>query len=51
MAIDLKELEEALRKMERRQKLYEIVKAEMIRRGRWKAANRGAAPPKTNIST
>jgi hypothetical protein len=39
--IDYQELEKALRDMQPRQRLYEIVKAEMIKRGRWKQANRG----------
>lgn len=39
--IDPKELEQALRDMEPRQVIYELVKAEMRRRGRWKAKPRG----------
>lgn len=34
-------IEEALREMKPRQKLYELVKAEMKRRNRWKAIARG----------
>jgi hypothetical protein len=43
--IDLAELEAELQKMQPRQKLYELIKAEMKRRGRWKVKDRGAAPP------
>lgn len=39
--IDLRELEQALRDMQPRQAVYELVKAEMVRRGRWKAMPRG----------
>jgi hypothetical protein len=39
--IDLKELEEALKVMQPRQQLYELIKAEMVRRGRWKLKPRG----------
>jgi len=39
--IDLTELERALKDMQPRQRIYEIVKAEMVRRGRWKALPRG----------
>lgn len=39
--IDYDELESQLREMKPRQKLYELVKAEMIRRDRWKVAPRG----------
>lgn len=39
--IDLTELQHELTHMEPRQKLYELVKAEMQRRGRWKAKHRG----------
>lgn len=39
--IDPKELEQALKDMKPRQVLYELVKSEMKRRGRWKAAPRG----------
>lgn len=35
------ELEEALSKMKPQQRLYEIVKKEMKKRGRWKALARG----------
>jgi hypothetical protein len=31
--------------MQLRQKLYELVKREMQRRGRWKLKARGAGPP------
>jgi hypothetical protein len=48
--IDLLELQRALQSMQPRQKLYELIKAEMKRRGRWKNANRGAEPPKQDIS-
>ena len=39
--IDLAELAQALAKMQPRQKLYELVKAEVKRRGRWKYRPRG----------
>jgi len=39
--IDLTELQRALQLMQPRQKLYEIVKAEMKRRGHWKNKPRG----------
>ncbi len=39
--IDLKELEAALKEMQPRQQLYELVKAEMKRRNRWKGKARG----------
>jgi hypothetical protein len=39
--IDPKELEQVLKDMEPRQVIYELVKAEMQRRGRWKVAKRG----------
>lgn len=41
MAINYEELETELRKMKPRQRLYEIVKAEMKLRGRWKILTRG----------
>lgn len=39
--MDFIEIEQALEQMQPRQKLYEIVKAEMIKRGRWRLAPRG----------
>lgn len=39
--IDYDELEKALKKMKPRQRLYEIVKTEMIKRDRWKTQERG----------
>lgn len=39
--IDLRELKQALQNMKPRQKLYELVKTEMKRQGRWKTASRG----------
>ena len=36
--------------MQPRQKLYELIKAEMKRRGRWKNKDPGAAPPKQEPS-
>lgn len=39
--IDLNELERALKDMQPRQRLYEIIKAEMVYRGRWKQLARG----------
>jgi hypothetical protein len=44
--IDYLALKEALAEMQPRQTLYELVKAEMKRRGRWKNLNRGAQPPR-----
>lgn len=44
--LDLVAIEQALRTMRPRQQLYELVKREMQRRGRWKLRNRGASPPK-----
>lgn len=41
MAIDYIELEKALLSMKPRTKLFEIIKDEMKRRGRWKAAPKG----------
>jgi hypothetical protein len=35
------DLREALEEMKPRSKLYETIKAEMIKRGRWKIAHRG----------
>jgi hypothetical protein len=43
MAIDYNELEKALRNMNERQKLFQIVKSEMLRRGHWKNLPRGKA--------
>lgn len=43
--IDYIALKEALAEMKPRQKLYELVKREMKRRGRWKLKDRGAPPP------
>lgn len=43
--IDLAELAAELQKMQPRQKLYELIKAEMKRRKRWKNLNRGTRPP------
>jgi hypothetical protein len=42
MAINYEELEKELAKMQPRQRLYEIVKSEMEKRGRWKKLPRGA---------
>lgn len=41
MTIDYDELEKALKNMKPRQKLFEMVKAEMIKRDRWKPEKRG----------
>jgi hypothetical protein len=41
MNINYDELEQALKEMQPRQKLYELVRAEMVKRGRWKTAPRG----------
>lgn len=46
--IDLKELEQALKEMKPRQQLYELVKAEMLRRNRWKSKPRGSGFNKGN---
>jgi hypothetical protein len=40
--MDYEKIEQKLRTMKPRQKLYELVKAEMVRRGRWKSARRGS---------
>jgi hypothetical protein len=42
MRMDYEALKEELAKMKPRQKLYELVKAEMIKRDRWKSSPRGA---------
>lgn len=47
--IDYIELQRALEDMRPRQKLYELIKREMQRRGRWKKRDRGAPPPVTGI--
>lgn len=47
--IDLIELKRALHTMQPRQQLYELIKAEMKRRGRWKNLDRGAKPPKDRL--
>lgn len=47
-SIDLTELERELQTMQPRQKLYELIKAEMKRRKRWKNLDRGAKPPQRN---
>lgn len=44
--IDYIELQRALEEMKPRQNLYELIKREMQRRGRWKNLNRGAKPPR-----
>ena len=36
MALDYDELEQKLAKMKPRQRLYELVKQEMVKRGHWK---------------
>lgn len=41
--INYNELEQALRDMNERQKLFTIIKAEMQRRGHWKNLPRGKA--------
>lgn len=41
MAINYQELEKALSAMKPRQRLYEIVKKEMVKRGRWRVLARG----------
>lgn len=41
MSIDYEELERALAEMQQRQRLYELVKKEMIKRGHWKYLKRG----------
>ena len=49
MALDdnsLKMLKRELEQMQPRQKLYELVKAEMKKRGHWKQLPRGRAFPK-----
>lgn len=39
--MNLKEVEAALKKMQPRQKLFELIKAEMKQRGHWKGLPRG----------
>jgi hypothetical protein len=39
--IDLAELEQELRRMERGSRLYELIKRELQQRGHWKARPRG----------
>jgi hypothetical protein len=39
--IDLVELERALQAMRPRQKIFELIKSELKRRGHWKAKSRG----------
>ena len=41
MAIDYNELEQKLSKMKPRQRLFELVKQEMVKRGHWKQLPRG----------
>lgn len=41
MMIDITELQRELAKMSRYSKMYQVVKAEMQKRGNWKAAPRG----------
>lgn len=43
MVIDYNKLEEALDTMGPSSQLYKLVKAEMLKRGRWKNAPRGKA--------
>ncbi|HJQ08010.1 MAG TPA: hypothetical protein VJ836_00850 [Candidatus Saccharimonadales bacterium] len=38
-------LEAELRRMKPRQQVYELIKRDMQRRGRWKLKDRGAPPP------
>jgi hypothetical protein len=45
--IDPKELEQVLSDMQPRQVVYEIVKKEMQKRGRWKNLKRGKPNPQT----
>lgn len=45
MAMNYEELEQELKRMKPRQKLYEIVKTEMQRRGHWKYHKRGKPMP------
>lgn len=39
--IDYDELTKELERMKPRQRLYELIKLEMVKRGRWKIAGRG----------
>jgi hypothetical protein len=41
MSLNYEELEQMLADMKPRQRLYELVKKEMVRRGRWKNRVRG----------
>jgi protein associated with RNAse G/E len=45
MAIDYNELEQKLKEMQPRQRLYEMVKKEVTRRGHWKNSPRGKVTP------
>jgi hypothetical protein len=47
MAINYDELEKALAEMQPRQRLFEIVKDEMKKRGHWKYLRRGKPNPQT----
>jgi hypothetical protein len=42
MSLTYTQVERGLHKMQPRQKLYELVRREMQRRGRWKLKDRGA---------
>ena len=48
MAIDYIELEQALKDMKPRQRLFELVKQQMKRRGHWKPKPRGVPMNKGN---
>lgn len=48
MPIDYEELKKELAKMKPRQQLYELVKAEMTKRDRWKQHKRGVGFKKGN---
>jgi hypothetical protein len=52
MIINIDQLEQLLETMQPRQRLYEIIKKELKRRGRWKNLPRGKAPdPKHRYGT
>ena len=46
LLVTTNDLERAIRTMKPHQRLYELIKAEMKRRRRWKNNDRGAKPPK-----
>ena len=45
MSFNVQEVERERAQVQTRPKLYDLVKREMQRRGRWKLEDRGARPP------